>query len=80
MTSSKDQHAFIEKQPSPSSTIMKASGIFPVPGEANMGQHIISINKPGPHKSLGIQLWLPTFDIIFKQSTGDSCFGEIYLR
>ena len=29
---------------------MEESGIFLVPGDAEMGQHIIYINKPGPQE------------------------------
>ena len=33
---------------SPPSTIMKASGILTMSGDDEVGQHIRSINKPGP--------------------------------
>ena len=44
----KDEHTAIEKQTSPTPTVMKAGGILSVTGNDDMGQCIISINKPGP--------------------------------
>ena len=38
----------IQKQPDPSTTVMKASRIFQMPGDDKMGQHIIPINKKVP--------------------------------
>ena len=45
-----DQQTAIEQYPAPLSTVMKTSVIFPVPGYAEMGQHIIYINEPVPQE------------------------------
>ena len=44
----KDHHAAVKQWPTPPITVMKSSCIFLVPGDAKMGQQIISINKSGP--------------------------------
>ena len=50
----KDRQAVIAQQPAPSPTVMKSSGIFLVPGDDDMGQHISPINKPVPQEILVI--------------------------
>ena len=45
---SKDQQTLIQKKPDLSRTVMKASGIFTMPGDDEIGQHIIPINKTVP--------------------------------
>ena len=45
---SKDQQTLIQKKPDLSRTLMKASGIFPMPGDDEIDQHIIPINKTVP--------------------------------
>ena len=45
---SKYHQQFIEKQPTPSPNIKKASDVLLIPGDDSMGQHISPINKSGP--------------------------------
>ena len=50
MRQSKDHQTVIKQQPAPSPTLIKASGILPMPGDDDMGQHIRPINKTGPQE------------------------------
>ena len=49
MSPRKYQHTVIEKRSAPSQTVIKASGIFLIPGESDMDQHIRPITKTGQH-------------------------------
>ena len=46
----KDNHTVINQQPGPSPNLTKASDIFLIPGDEEMVQHIIPINKSGPQE------------------------------
>ena len=48
----KDQKKVIDQQPDPSPSVMKASWIFPMPGESGMSQYIIPIPKQVPQDIL----------------------------
>ena len=44
---SKKNQIVTKQQPAPSSTVIKSSGILPMSGKSDIGQHISPITKPG---------------------------------
>ena len=48
MIPSKDNQSVIDQQPDPSPNVMKTSDILLIPGDEEMAQYIIPINKSGP--------------------------------
>ena len=69
LSPSKDHQTVIEQQPAPSPNVTKDSDILVIPGDADMVQQMIPINKSGPQDSFS--LWRKEDE--FQYSHDKSC-------